>query len=366
MTPKLTAVLTPVKLGRFTLKNRLVMAPLTRIRADDNNVPTPLMVKHYADRASAGLLIAEATQVDKEHNTFGYEPGIYNEDQIKAWKEVTDAVHAKGGLIFLQIHHGGRAAPSVNSRTKSQPVSASEIAIEGHKSPAYFCIDGKQNEYSVPRALEDSEIPAVIATFVQAAKNAIEAGFDGVEVHGANGYLIDQFWRDSSNKREGPYGGSIENRCRFPLEVTAAVADAIGSDRVGIRISPLNSFNGMQDSNPEALTKALCEGLNKLNLAYLHVMRADFFGVQNGDVVGWAKSVYKGNLMSNMGYTPEEGEAAISAGTLAAVCLGRPFISNPDLVERVEKGVALAEGNQETYYGRTEVGYNDYPVAATA
>ena len=360
------AMLSPVQLGRHTLKNRFVMAPLTRTRADDNNVPTAAIAKHYADRASAGLLIAEATQVDKDHNAFGYEPGIWNEDQIREWKVVTDAVHAKGGLIYLQIHHAGRAAPAVNSRTKTQPVSASAIAIEGHKAGAYFCVDGKENEYSVPRALEDSEIPAVIATFVQGAKNAIEAGFDGVEVHGANGYLLDQFWKESSNKREGPYGGSIENRCRFTLEVTAAVAEAIGSDRVGLRISPLNSFNGQSDSNPEALTKALCEGLNKLNLAYLHVMRADFFAVQTGDVVGWAKSVYTGKLMSNMGYTPEEGETAVADGVLDAVCFGRPFISNPDLVTRVEKGLPLAEANPATFYGRGAEGYNDYPLATTA
>lgn len=360
------AMFTPVQLGRFTLKNRFVMAPLTRIRADDNNVPTPSMVKHYADRASAGLLIAEATQVDKDHNAFGYNPGIWSADQIKAWKDVTDAVHAKDGLIFLQLHHGGRACPQVNSRTKTQPVSASAIAIQGHKAGAYFCIDGKEHEHTTPRALEDSEIPGVIATFVQAAKNSIEAGFDGVEVHGANGYLLDQFWKESSNQREGPYGGSVENRCRFTIEVTAAVCEAIGSDRVGLRISPLNSYNGQIDSNPEAITKAMCLGLNKLNLAYLHIMRSDFFAKQSGDVVAWTKSVYTGKVMSNMGYTPEEAETAIADKVLDAVCFGTAFISNPDLVERVEKGIPLAKSNPATYYSRSEEGYNDYPVATTA
>ena len=358
------AALSPVVLGKLSLKNRLVMAPLTRTRADENNVPTPMMVKYYADRASAGLLIAEATQVNKDHNTFGYEPGIWNEDQVKAWRAVTDAVHAKGGLIVLQLHHGGRAAPAINSRTKTQPVAPSAIAIAGHRVPAYFAVDGQQHDYSVPRALEDSEIAGVIADFVNGAKNAIAAGFDGVEIHGANGYLLDQFWKDCSNKREGPYGGSLENRCRLHLEIAAAVSSAIGSDRVGIRLSPLNSYNGMEDSNPEAATKTMCAALDKLNLAYLHVMRADFFNKQSGDVIGWVKSVYSGKLMANMGYTLEEGAAAVGSGALDAVCLGRPFISNPDLVERAEKGLPLAESNPATYYARTEEGYNDYPAAA--
>ena len=244
----------PLQIGSLTLPNRILMAPLTRCRADRDHVPTALMAEHYAQRASAGLIIAEATMVMEGHCAFQTEPGIYNRAQIEGWRAVTEAVHAKGGRIFLQLWHGGRAChPLLNNG--DQPVSASPLAITNditHTS------EGKQN-YVVPRELRDDELPAIVEGFKHAAVNAKAAGFDGVEIHGANGYLLDQFLRDGCNKRSGPYGGSIENRARLLLEVLAAVSGVWGSDRVGLRLSPISSFNSMGDSDPVALACWMAE-----------------------------------------------------------------------------------------------------------
>lgn len=357
----LTNLLSPIQVGRYTLKNRMIMAPLTRIRADEQHVPTPMMIKHFADRATAGLLIADATIVNP-HSGFYTEPGIYNEAQIAAWREVVNAVHAKGGLIFCQIVHAGRAAHSANSGL--QPEAPSAIGVEGHKIPAWFLKSNEASPYEVPRALEDSELPAIQEQFVQAAKNAIEAGFDGVEIHSANGYLLDEFLKDSSNKRDAPYGGSLENRCRFVLEVVDKVAAAIGSDRVGIRLSPINSYNGQSDANPEGLVTYLGEQLSEKNIAYVHMMRADFFQAQKGDPLAWTRKAYKGTIIANMGYGLEDGEAEIESGRADAIAFGTKFLANPDLVYRAEKGLELNTPNQATFYGHTEEGYNDYPFAS--
>ena len=251
-----------LRLGSLQLKNRIIMAPLTRARAGLDHLPNDLMAEYYAQRASAGLIIAECTMIMAGTSAFVAEPGIYSEAQIKGWKKVTDAVHAKGGKIFLQIWHGGRAAhPLLNGGQEC--IAPSAIAISGDVQTP----NGKV-PYAVPRELMDSEIPAIIEGFKEAARKSKAAGFDGIEIHGANGYLLDQFMRDGSNKRSGPYGGSVENRAKLLLEVTRAVIDVMGSDRVGVRLSPLNSYNSMMDSNPQALTQYVCRELQKLNIGY--------------------------------------------------------------------------------------------------
>lgn len=351
----MSVLFTPVTVGALTLPNKIVMAPLTRCRADADHVPTPMMADYYAQRASAGLLIAEATMVSEGNSAFWREPGVYSDAQIAGWKQVTDAVHAKGGRIFLQIWHGGRAChPALNGGR--QPVSASEIAIDD----TVHTPEGKL-PYTTPRALRDDEIPQIINEFRQAALNAKAAGFDGVEVHGANGYLLDQFLRDGANQRSGPYGGSLENRARLLLEVVEAVVGVWGADRVGVRISPLNSYNSMRDSDPVGLTRYVATALNRFKLAYLHLMRADFFGVQQADVVSAAREAYQGTLMGNMGYQKAEAEQAINAGQLQLVAMGAVYIANPDLVERLQHDLPLAQPDSSTFYTQTAAGYTDYP-----
>jgi N-ethylmaleimide reductase len=352
----MTDLFSPLQLGALLLPDRILMAPLTRCRADAEHVPTPIMADYYAQRASAGLLIAEATMVTEGNSAFWREPGIYSQAQITGWRKVTDAVHAAGGRIFLQIWHGGRAChPALNNG--AVPVAPSAIAIED----SVHTPEGKL-PYAVPRALEDDEIPGIVDSFRQAAINAKDAGFDGVEVHGANGYLLDQFLRDGSNKRSGPYGGPVENRARLLLEVVAAVAGVWGSDRVGVRLSPLNSFNSMLDSDPVALVRYVASALDALNLAYLHLMRADFAGIQKGDVVAPVREVYRGNLIGNMGYSLEEANAAIGSGLLQAVAFGSRFISNPDLPARLRNGWSLAQPDVATFYTQDAKGYSDYPA----
>ena len=286
----------PINIGALELKNKIIMAPLTRCRADINHNPTDLMAEYYGQRASAGLIIAEATMVMEHNSAFGgREPGIYSQAQVQGWKKVTNAVHQKGGRIVLQLWHGGRAChPFLNH--DHLPVAPSAIAIDGE----IHTPKGKV-PYVTPRALDLKEIPAIVEGFKIAAKNAKAAGFDGVEIHGANGYLLDQFMRDSANKRTDNYGGSIENRCRLLLEVSQATIDVWGANKVGVRLSPLNSFNSMKDSNPQKLTAYVVSELNKLQIAYLHMMRADFMGVQQGDVMSVARESFKGIIIGNMG-----------------------------------------------------------------
>ena len=344
----------PLKLGALTLPNRILLAPLTRTRADAGHMPNALMAEYYAQRASGGLLITECTMVTEGTSAFIAEPGIYSAAQIEAWKLTTDAVHANGGRIFMQIWHAGRAAhPDINDGART--VSSSATAIDGEiHTPA-----GKV-PHAVPHALTAGEIRTIVAAFTQAAKNAIAAGFDGVEVHGANGYLIDQFLRDGANKRTDAYGGSIENRARFLFEVLTALTEAIGADRVGLRLSPLNSFNSMIDSDPVGLITYLADKLNSFKLAYLHIMRADFFGVQKGDVETIAREKYKGVLIGNMGYTADEAGAAITAGKLDAVAFGTSFLANPDLPERIKTQAALNTPDSSTFYTPGAKGYTDY------
>ncbi len=349
----------PLRAGALRLPNRILMAPLTRCRAEPEHVPGVLMAEHYAQRASAGLLIAEATMAMEGNSAFWKEPGIYSPAQIAGWKQVTDAVHAAGGQIVLQLWHGGRAChPLLNDGR--QPVAPSPLAIENDE---VHTPQGKQ-PYVVPRELADAELPGIIAGFAQAAANAKAAGFDGVEVHGANGYLLDEFLRDGANRRSGPYGGPLENRARLLLEVVEAVSGIWGSDRVGVRISPLNSYNSMIDSDPVGLTAWLAGRLNDYGLAYLHVMRSDFFGLQKGDVLTPARENFKGVLIGNMGYSAAEAAAAIAAGQLNAVAFGVPFLANPDLPARFKAGAALNAADPATFYSPGAAGYTDYPTLA--
>ena len=351
------SLFTPLQVGALTLKNRVLLAPLTRCRADADHVPTPVMAEYYAQRASGGLLIAEATMAMEGNSSFWMEPGIYSDAQVTGWKAVTDAVHAKGGLIFLQIWHGGRAChPLLNGG--AQPVAPSALAIEGDE---VHTPEGKK-PYVIPRELRDDEIPSIIAGFKKAAVNAKAAGFDGVEVHGANGYLIDEFLRDGSNKRSGAYGGSIENRARLLLDVVAAVSEVWGSDRVGVRISPLNSYNSMVDSDPVALTTYVAQKLNDAKIAYLHVMRSDFFQAQQGDIMTPAREHFKGTIIGNMGYTGEEAATAITEGKVDAVAFGTSFLANPDLPARLQAGAALNAPNPGLFYSQGAEGYTDYPT----
>lgn len=346
----------PMRLGTLNLPNRILMAPLTRCRAEAEHVPGDLMAEYYAQRASAGLIIAEATMVMAGNSAFWKEPGIHSEAQVAGWKKTTDAVHAAGGRIFLQLWHGGRAChPLLNDG--QQPVAPSAIAIDGEVHTP----QGKQ-PYAVPHELRDDELPGIVAGFRKAAENARTAGFDGVEVHGANGYLLDEFLRDGSNRRGGPYGGSRENRARLLFEVLEAAGAVWGGERVGLRISPLNSYNSMKDSDPVGLSTWLAQRLDDFGLAYLHVMRADFFQQQSGDVMTPVRANYRGVLIGNMGYTADEANTAIAVGQLDAVAFGTAFLANPDLPARFRAGAPLNAPNPDTFYTQGPVGYTDYPA----
>lgn len=356
------ALFSPLTLGGLELPNRILMAPLTRCRADANHVPTDLMVEYYTQRASAGLIIAEATMVMEGNSAFaGREPGIYSDAQIVAWRKVTDAVHAEGGRIVLQLWHGGRAChPYFNDG--ATPVSASPLPITNNE---VHTPEGKK-PYVTPRELADDELPGIVEGFRKAALNAKVAGFDGVEIHGANGYLLDQFLRDGSNKRGGEYGGPIENRARLLLEVVDAAISVWGVGFVGVRISPLNSFNSMEDSDPAGLTAYVATQLQQRGIAYLHLMRADFLGAQQGDMVSIARSGFQGSLIGNMGYSPEEAEQVVKEGVMDGVAFGHHYVSNPDLVERIQAGVPLVEPDASTFYSHDAAGYTDYPTLGAA
>lgn len=356
----MTTLYTPLKFGALTVPNRIFMAPLTRCRANAEHVPSTLMAEYYTQRASAGLIIAEATMVTEGNSSFWMEPGIYSTAQIAGWKEITDAVHAADGRIFLQLWHGGRAChPLLNQG--AQPVAPSPIAITNEE---VLTPEGKK-PYVIPRELLDDELPDIVAGFKRAAENAQAAGFDGVEVHGANGYLLDEFLRDGANKRAGPYGGSVENRARLMLEVIEAVNLVWGSDRVGLRISPLNSFNSMIDSDPIGLSTWLATRLNEFQLAYLHVMRGDLLQQQSGDIMTPIRTHYDGVLVSNMGYTADEASKAIAQGKVDAVAFGTSFLANPDLPARIKTGAPLNQPNPAKFYTPGSEGYTDYPALSS-
>ena len=347
----------PLDAGALTLPNRLLMAPLTRCRAGAEHLPNALMAQYYAQRAGAGLIVAEATMVIEGNSSFWMEPGIYSPAQVAGWQLTTAAVHAAGGRIVLQLWHGGRAChPLLNGG--AQPVAPSALPITGDevRTP-----QGKQ-PYVVPRELRDDELPAIVAGFAKAAENAKAAGFDGVEVHGANGYLLDEFLRDGANRRVGRYGGSVENRARLMFEVIAAVSRVWGSDRVGLRLSPLNSYNSMIDSDPIGLSTWLAQRLNDFDLAYLHLMRGDFLQQQRGDVMTPVRENYRGVLIGNMGYTPDEASAAIAQGKVDGVAFGTAFLANPDLPVRIAAGAPLNAPQPASFYTPGAAGYTAYPL----
>ncbi len=348
----------PVKLGSIAMSNRLVMAPLTRNRSSMEGVPQDINVTYYEQRATAGLVITEATPISAMGHGYPLLPGIYTDAQVDGWKKVTDAVHAKGGQIVIQLWHVGRIShPTLlNGAT---PVAPSPVKPSGKA----FTFNGLV-DYVEPRALDASELPGIVADYVQASKNAIKAGFDGVEIHSANGYLLDQFLRDGSNKRSDIYGGSIENRARFLMEVTKAVVDATGSDKVGLRLSPVNPFNDMKDSNPQAVFNYVTEQLNQFNLAYLHVVEGGIHGGGVADAFDFdaMRKLCKSPYMANLSYDKVRGNAAIASGHADAVAYGVPFIANPDLVERFRQDAPLNEADSKSFYGGTEKGYTDYPT----
>jgi len=349
----------PLSLGSLEISNRMIMAPLTRCRAT-GHMPNDLMREYYTQRASAGLIITECTMVTPGTSAFANDPGIYSDEQVEAWKKITDSVHDAGGKIFMQIWHAGRAAhPALNDGKNT--VSASPIAIEGGSTtPAgHF-------EYEQPEALTEEEIKGIVEDFRKGAENAKKAGFDGVEVHSANGYLLDQFLRDGSNQRDDIYGGSWHNQVRFLSEVITAVSDVFTPHRVGVRFSPLNGFNDMKDSDPVALVKYLAAHLNPVDLAYVHIMRADFKGEQIADVVTPFRELYNGTLILNMGYSPEEAAEAIESHTADAIAFGTAFLANPDLPERIREGAELNKPDPDTFYSSGAEGYTDYPTMEEA
>lgn len=346
----------PVKLGALDLKNRMVMAPLTRNRAGAGGVPQDLNVSYYAQRATGGLIITEATPISDMAHGYPALPGIYTEAQIAGWKKVTDAVHAKGSKIVLQLWHVGRISHPSLLPNAALPVAPSAIKPAGQA----FTYTGLQ-DYVTPRALEISELPAIVQDYVHATECALLAGFDGVEIHSANGYLLDQFLRDGSNKRTDNYGGSIENRARLLQEVTKAVVAVAGADRVGVRLSPVNPFNDMHDSNPQTLFNYVADMLSQFNLAYLHVLEGNLGGEAEQFDYEALRKHFKGAYMANLGYDKARGNAAIASGYADCIAFGVPFLANPDLVERYRTNAPLNAADQNTFYGGDEKGYTDYP-----
>ena len=347
----------PATLGSIALKNRMVMAPLTRSRAPkDNGVPQDLNVTYYAQRATAGLVITEATPISAMAHGYILLPGIYTDEQVAGWKKVVDAVHAKGGKIILQLWHVGRISHPNLLPNGALPVAPSAIKPAGQAFTYEGLID-----FVEPRALDASEIPALVQDYVHATKCALAAGFDGVEIHAANGYLLDQFLRDGSNKRDDNYGGSFENRARLLMEVTEAVVAVAGCNKVGLRLSPINLFNDMYDSQPQALFNYVTAALNQYNLAYLHVVE----GGMGGDTVVFdfaeMRKHFKGSYMANSGYDKVRGNAAIASGHADVIAYGVPFIANPDLVERYKINAPLNAPKPDLFYGGDEKGYTDYP-----
>ena len=351
-----SALASPVTFGDIALANRIVMAPMTRNRAGTGNVPTDLMATYYTQRASAGLIITEATQVVPEGQGYPATPGIHSDEQVKGWKQVTDQVHAAGGKIVAQLWHVGRVSHSCYQPGGKLPVAPSPLAPAGQ----VYGADWKKIDYETPRPLELSELPDVVAGFVKGAENAKRAGFDGVEVHGANGYLLDQFLRDGSNKRTDAYGGSVENRARLLLETVEAVIGVWGSNRVGVRLSPHNPYNDMKDSDPRATFGYASKALAPLRLSYVHLIEP-FDTPTDQQLLGVFKQTCGAPVITNGDYTREAAEALIASGGADAVAFGKLFLANPDLPHRFDVGADLNPPDFKTFFGGGEKGYTDYP-----
>lgn len=352
----------PVQMGKAILSNRIAMAPLTRSRVGDGGVPGPMNVEYYAQRASAGLIVTEATNISQQGKGYAFTPGIYTEEQVAGWRKVTDAVHAKGGHIVCQLWHVGRISHPSLQPGGQLPVAPSAIKPEGKA----FTETGFQ-DHVTPRALETDEIPGIVKDYAHAAECAAKAGFDGVEIHAANAYLLDQFIRDSTNKRTDRYGGSVENRIRIVLEVAEAVTGVLGADRVGIRLSPITPQVGNTplDSDPMTTYGTLIDELNKLSLVYMHLIEGATQGARD-EIAGVSyqalRKRFTGLYMANNGYDHDLAFKARREDLADLICFGRPFIGNPDLVERLKAGVPFVESEKSTWYGGDEHGYTDYPA----
>ncbi len=354
----------PIQLGAIRAPNRILMAPLTRGRADKAAVPSAMMVDYYTQRASAGLIISEATGISREGLGWPFAPGLWTDEQVAAWKPVTDSVHAAGGHIVAQLWHMGRQVHS--SVIGGQPVSSSATATAGQA----HTYDGKQ-DFETARPLETDEIPRLLADYELAAKNAKAAGFDGVQVHGANGYLIDQFLRDNANFRDDRYGGSIENRIRLMREVTERVASVIGADRTSIRLSPNGDSQGVNDSNPVPLFTAAAKALSEIGIGFLELREpgpdGTFGRTEVPKISPQIREAFTGPLVLNSDYrTVEDAQAAIDSGVADAIAFGRTFLANPDLPERLRTGAPLNQDDMRTWYSQGPEGYIDYPALQTA
>ncbi|MEM9029183.1 MAG: alkene reductase [Pseudomonadota bacterium] len=347
----------PTRLGAIELKNRIVLAPLTRSRADADGVPADFAAIYYAQRAQAGLLITEATQISPEGKGYPRTPGLFSSSQLEGWRRIVDAVHAVGGKIVVQLWHVGRIASAANREQTVDTVAPSAIQAAGEM---YTDAAGMQ-PHDMPRALETAEIPRLADEFAQAAVNAIDVGFDGIELHSANGYLLHQFLAENTNQRTDQYGGNIPNRARAPLEVLDAILAKVPSDRVGIRISPAHAFNDIEEGDTAALYDHYIGELNSRGLAYLHVMRP-FANQSASDFVKFARARFRGNIIACGGYDAASAQALIAKDGADAVAFGQSFIANPDLPLRISVGAPLATPNRETFYSPGETGYTDYPV----
>jgi N-ethylmaleimide reductase len=364
----MSKLFTPTQVGPYTLSHRVVMAPLTRMRSDPGDIPSDLMVEYYTQRASkGGLIIFEATPVSTRGNGYAGAPGIYSDIQIAGWQRVTNAVHAKGGRIFQQLWHVGRQSHVDLQPNGDAPVAPSAIAAEG-------CAYSRRGEvpFSTPRALELHEISGIIEEFRSGAERALRAGFDGAEIHGANGYLPDQFLQDGTNKRTDEYGGPIENRARFLLEVTQAAISVWGADRVGVRIAPSGTYGSMSDSDPATTFGYVTTQLDRLGIAYLHVVEPRIKGTEEVShgrppiAAQHLRPKFSRTLIAAGGFTPASAEAVVTFGDADLVAFGRHFISNPDLPERLRQGLPLTRYDRSTFYGGDARGYTDYPVAEAA
>lgn len=364
------ALFEPLQIGKMTIQNRIIHAPMTRVRATPHtHIPEPVMAEYYAQRAAAGLVIAEATTVADKQSGFGSEPGCYNIAQAEAWRKIVGAVHAKKSKMVLQLYHPGRINHLPNVCGQGEVLAPSAVKC-GQPTAAGYSLSYEKHECHVPRALADEELPVIVDQFVNAAKLAIDvAGFDGVEIHCANGYLLSQFLDKKANIREGAYGGSVEGRAKFPLEVVETVAKAVGSDKVGVRISPTGTYNDMDNTDPVPMTKHLCENFSALNLAYVH-LHAGFLPGDRDDyptVLGQARESFQsGKLIVCGGYNSESAQEDVAAKKVDAVAFGRHFIANPDLVDRIKNTKPLADPNMALAYltkESPEKGYTDYTLA---
>lgn len=361
----------PIALGPYTLPHRVAMAPLTRSRAGQpGDVPTAMNAEYYRQRASASLIITEATQISRQGQGYAWTPGIYNAEQVQAWRAVSTQVHESGGLIFMQLWHVGRVSHPSFQPDNARPVAPSALPVPGKT----FIVDADGNgvwsDVPVPRALQTPEITDIIDDYRRAARNALDAGMDGVEIHAGNGYLLDQFINSNSNQREDAYGGSLENRARLLLEVVAAVVDEVGAERVGVRLTPMGRFMGMGDETPQATFGYIVRSLNQWTLAYLHLVepavvgtvKDEHFDPRWDEIIGQLRAAWDGVLMIAGGYDPETAEQALIDGRADIIAFGRAFLANPDLPRRIRDGLPLNAPDPSTFFGGDQRGYVDYPT----